>query len=86
MWGLSLVQEDSLEEGMATHSIFLPGNLSWSEEPGGLQSLRPKESDRTEMISRATHYRTADTGEKLVLTLCPSVSQSRDKLWPICLK
>ena len=50
MWGLSLVQEDSLEEDMATHSIFLPGILSWSEEPGGLQSMGPKESDRTEMI------------------------------------
>ena len=50
MWGPSLVQEDSPEEGMATHSVFLPGILSWSEEPGGLQSMRPKESDRTEMI------------------------------------
>ena len=47
MWGLSLVQEDSLEEGMATHSIFFPGILSWSEEPGRLQSMGPKESDRT---------------------------------------
>ena len=50
MWGPSLVQEDSPEEGMATHSVFLPGILSWSEEPGGLQSMHPKESDRTEMI------------------------------------
>ena len=50
IWDLSLVQEDSLEEGMAIHSIFLPGILSWSEEPGRLQSLGPKESDRTETI------------------------------------
>ena len=49
MWGLSLVQEDSLEEGMATHSTFFPGILSWSEEPGRLQSIGSKESDRIEM-------------------------------------
>ena len=31
--------EDSLEEKMATHSFFLPGEFPWAEEPGGLQSM-----------------------------------------------
>ena len=31
--------EDSLEEGMATHSSILARRLTWTEEPGGLQSV-----------------------------------------------
>ena len=30
--------EDPLEEGMATHSSFLAWRISWTEEPGRLQS------------------------------------------------
>ena len=30
--------EDSLEEGMATHSGILAWVIPWTEEPGGLQS------------------------------------------------
>ena len=30
-------QEDSLEEGMATHSSILAWRIPWTEEPGGLQ-------------------------------------------------
>ena len=37
-WVRSLGWEDPREEGMATHSIFLPGESPWTEEPGGLQS------------------------------------------------
>ena len=35
----SLGQEDSLEKGMATHSITLAWRISWTEEPGELQSI-----------------------------------------------
>ena len=35
----SLGQEDPLEKGMATHSSILVGEIPWTEEPGGLQSL-----------------------------------------------
>ena len=35
----SLGQEDPLEEGMATHSSILAWRMSWTEEPGGLQSI-----------------------------------------------
>jgi len=36
----SLGQEDPLEEGMATHSSFLPWRSPWTVEPGKLQSIR----------------------------------------------
>ena len=35
----SLGQEDSLEEGMATHSSILAWRIPWTEKPGGLQSI-----------------------------------------------
>ena len=35
----SLIWEDPLEEGMVTHSVFLPVKIPWTEEPGGLQSI-----------------------------------------------
>ena len=38
-WVQSLGWEDSLEEGMATHSSILAWRISWTEEPGGLQSI-----------------------------------------------
>ena len=33
-----LGREDTLEEGMATHSNFLAWRIPWTEKPGGLQS------------------------------------------------
>ena len=36
--GPSPGQEDPLEEGVATHSNILAWRISWTEEPGGLQS------------------------------------------------
>ena len=38
-WVLSLGWEDPLEDGMATHSSILSWGISWTEEPGGLQSM-----------------------------------------------
>ena len=38
-WVQTLGQEDSLEKGMATHSSILAWKITWTEEPGGLQSL-----------------------------------------------
>ena len=34
----SLGWEDSLEKDTATHSSILAWRISWTEEPGGLQS------------------------------------------------
>ena len=36
----SLGWEDPLAEGMATHSSILTRSIPWTEEPGGLQSMR----------------------------------------------
>ena len=37
--------EDPLEKQMAMHSSTLAWKVPWTEEPGGLQSLRSQESD-----------------------------------------
>ena len=39
MWVQSLGQEDSIEEGIATHSSILARRTPRTEEAGGLQSL-----------------------------------------------
>ena len=36
----SLGWEDPLEKGMAIHSSILAWRIPWTEEPGGLQSMR----------------------------------------------
>ena len=38
IWVQSLGREDPLEKEMATHSSILAWRISWTEEPGGLQS------------------------------------------------
>ena len=35
----SLGQDDPLEKEMATHASILAWKISWTEEPGGLQSM-----------------------------------------------
>ena len=47
-WVRYLGWEDSLEEGIVTHSSILAWRIPWVEEPGGLQSMGHKESDTTE--------------------------------------
>ena len=46
----SLSWEDPLEKEMATHSSILAWKISWTEEPGGLQSMGRKESGMTERL------------------------------------
>ena len=46
IWSLS--QEDPLEKEMATHSSFLAWEISWTEEPGWLYSMRSQKS-RTQL-------------------------------------
>ena len=38
-WVQSLGWEDALEKETATHSSILAWKISWTEEPGGLQSM-----------------------------------------------
>ena len=48
----SLGQEDSRGEEMAIHSSILSWRIPWTEEPGGLQSMRSqKDLDMTEWLS-----------------------------------
>ena len=47
MWVQSLGWEDPLEKEMATHSNILAWEISWTEEPGGLQSMGSQELDTT---------------------------------------
>jgi len=39
MWVQSLGLEDPLEEEIATHSSIPAWEISWTEDPGGLQSM-----------------------------------------------
>ena len=53
----SLGQEDPQEKEMATHSSFLAWEISWTEKPGGLQSMGvTKESDTTERLNNTKCY------------------------------
>ena len=44
MWVQSMGWKDPLEKEMATHSSILAGEIPWTEEPGGLQSIVSQES------------------------------------------
>ena len=44
-WVWSLGPEDPLEKEMATHSSILAWKILWTEERGGIQSMRSQESD-----------------------------------------
>ena len=46
-WVWSLCQEDPLEKEMATQFSILAWEIPWTEEPGGLQSMRSQELDMT---------------------------------------
>ena len=43
-WVPSLGCEDPLEKEMATHSYILAGEIPWTEEPDGLQSMGSQKS------------------------------------------
>ena len=44
----SLGCEDPLEKEMATHFSILAWRISWTEEPGGLQSMQLQRADTIE--------------------------------------
>ena len=44
IWVQFLGQEDSLEKGMATHYSILAWRIPWTEETGGLWSLKSQNS------------------------------------------
>ena len=54
MWAGSLVWENPLEEGTATHSSILARRIPCTEESGGLQSMGSQES-QTRLKQLSTH-------------------------------
>ena len=46
MWVQSLGEEDPPEEEMATHSSILAWETTWTEEPGGVQSVGSQSQTR----------------------------------------
>ena len=52
----SLGQEDPLEKGMATHSVFLPGKSHGKRSLVGYSPWGHKEWDRNEWLSLITHH------------------------------
>ena len=55
----SLGGEDLLEEGVGTHSSILAWRISWTEEPGGLQSMGHSELTHTHTHAAAVHCSTS---------------------------
>ena len=41
---IALGQEDPLEKRVATHSSIRAWRVAWTEEPGGLQSMRKSQA------------------------------------------
>ena len=58
-WVRSLGQEESLEEGMATHSSFPVQRIPWTEEAGGLRSIASQRvgHDKSNLACRHAHVR-----------------------------
>ena len=54
----SLGQEDPLEEEMATHPSIIVWRISWTEEPGGLQSMGSQRVGRNWATN--THWNALD--------------------------
>ena len=52
-WVQSLGWEDPLEKGLATHSVFLPGEFHGLYGPWG---LKESDTDMTEQLSLSLHY------------------------------
>ena len=63
----SLGQEDPLEKGMVIYSSILAWRISWTEEPGGLQS---KESQRVRHAWATNTFTFATRSRKPFLRLC----------------
>ena len=52
----SLDQDDSLEKEMATQSSILAWRIRWTEEPGGLQSMRSQRAGHDQVINTSLHF------------------------------
>ena len=46
----SLGQKEPLRKGMATHSSILLWRTPWTEEPGGISSMRSQKTERLTLL------------------------------------
>ena len=53
-WVRSLGWEDPLKEGMATHSVYLPGESPGTKQPDRLRSMEPQRA-RADQLSTTQH-------------------------------
>ena len=60
-------QEDPQEKRMVTHSSIVAERIPWTEEPGGLQSI--KESDTTEWLTLTKPWSKSKLSNKKLLFL-----------------
>ena len=51
-WVRSLGREDPLEKEIATRSSILAWRIPWTEEPGGLQSMKSQSQTRLSDLTR----------------------------------
>ena len=51
-------QEEPLEKGMATNSNILAWRISWTDEPGGLQSMGSQRVGHNSVTNTHTHTHT----------------------------
>ena len=63
LWVRSLGQEDPLEKEMATHSSIPAWEIPWTEEPGGIQSMR-SQSRLSDETTITTNFAKRPTAEK----------------------
>ena len=73
IWLCSLDQADPLEEEMATRSSILAWEISWTEEPGRLQSMGSQKS--------WTMYIYLCISEELILSSCGAGEGSWESFW-----
>ena len=82
----SLDWEDSLKEGMATHSSILAWRISWTEEPGGLQSIGSQSQPQLKRLTHTHTHAHAQSGTehccfKVLQEQLPFISQLPPRRW-----
>ena len=68
-WVQSLGQEDPLEKEMTTHSSILVWEISWAEEPGGLQSMGSQRVTQDLATKTTSNHVVASLGLLLVVVI-----------------
>ena len=68
----SLLLSVSLEKETATHSSILAWEIPWTEEPGGLQSMRSQESDTNQRLNDH-HHRDSLSTQPMCFDCIPSI-------------